>query len=56
MATTCAHVNMPAVCADKACYYLLLSQSLSAHGQRWGLYKHRKFTCILGQDLDGKLS
>lgn len=30
MATTCAHVNMPAVCADKAWHYVLLSLSLSA--------------------------
>lgn len=54
MATTCAHVNMPAVCADKAWHYVLLSLGLSAHGQPWGLHKRRKCTCILGQNSEGK--
>lgn len=36
MATTCAHVNVPAVCADKAWHYALLSLGLSATGQPWG--------------------
>lgn len=44
MATTYAPINMPAVCADKAWHYVLLSLSLSTHGQPWGLHKHRKCT------------
>ena len=30
METTCAHVNMPAVCKDKAWRYIFLSEGLSA--------------------------
>lgn len=55
MATTCAHVNMPAVYADKAWHYVLLSLGLSANGQHWGLHKRRKCTCTLGQNSEGKL-
>lgn len=44
MATTYAHINMPAVCADKAWHYVLLSLGLSTHGQPWGLHKHMKCT------------
>lgn len=36
MATTSAHVNMPAVCADKALHYALLSLGRSAHRQPCG--------------------
>lgn len=54
MATTCAHVNVSAPCADKAWHYVLLSLALSANGQPWGLHKHRKSTCIFGQNLEGK--
>lgn len=55
MATTCAHVNMPAVCADKAWHYVLLSPGLSAHIQLWGLHKRRKCTWILGQNSEGNV-
>lgn len=48
MATTCAHVNMTAVCADKVQHYVLLSLSLSANSQRWGLHKCSECTCKLG--------
>lgn len=48
MATTCAHVNMPAVCADKAWHYVLLSLGLSV--RLWStpgdLHKHKKRTCV----------
>lgn len=55
MATTCAHFNVPALCEDKAWHYVLLSLGLSASGQPWGLHKRRKCTCILEQNLEGKL-
>lgn len=55
MATTCAHVNMHAVYADKAWHYVLLSLGLSANVQHWVLHKSRKCTCTLGQNSEGKL-
>lgn len=35
-ATSRAHVNMPAVCGDKAWHYKCLSSALSASVQPWG--------------------
>lgn len=54
MATTCTHVNMPAVCEDKAWCYVFLSCGLSAT-VTLGLHKCRKCTCIVLLDLVDEL-
>lgn len=51
MAASCAHVNMPAVCADKAWHYGFLSLSLSASVQPWGLHKMREMDPCIGTEF-----
>lgn len=42
MAATCAHVNMPAVCEDKAWSYVSLSERPSDLFKPRGTHKHWK--------------
>lgn len=44
MATTCAHVNTPAVCEDKAWHYAFLSEGLSDLFSPWGPQKYKTRT------------
>lgn len=54
MATTCAHVNMPAVCADKAWHYVLLSLGLSAKWSTLGSAQTQEMYLYTGTKFGGE--
>lgn len=54
MATSCAHVNMPAVCADKAWHYVLLSLGSVCQRSTLGSAQMQEMYLYTGTEFGGK--